>query len=151
MLGDSVCRLLYQPPMALLTDINGLMTKYSSLCPKLSKYLDSQLPSVDVRVRERHRQDKSRNTGQSGLHLHTPTCTDTPLQGYVKHQGSICLHVQNSQGNMQCFMILSFICTYRESLDGRKMGFCRASAGSNQTFSLCLLLCRGALQQRFEH
>lgn len=58
MLGDGVCRLLYQPPVALFTDINSLMTKHSSLCPKLSKYLDAQLPSVDVCDRERDRQDK---------------------------------------------------------------------------------------------
>ncbi len=31
---ETECRLLYQPPVALFTDINGLMTKYGSLCPK---------------------------------------------------------------------------------------------------------------------
>lgn len=135
MLGDSVCRLLYQPPVALFTDINGLMTKYSSLCPKLSKYLDTQLPSVDVCDRESNRQDKSR-TVVSRAFAFTHPHTDTLLQSTVKYQGSICLHVQNSQGKMQCFMVLSFICTYRErgGPDGRKTGFCRASAGSNQTF-----------------
>lgn len=35
----------------------------------------------------------------------------------------MCLHIQNSQGKMQRFM--SFM---------RNVGFCRASAGSNQTF-----------------
>lgn len=34
---------------------------------------------------------------------------------------------------MHRVMILSFIRTY-SCLDGREMGFCRASAGSNQTF-----------------
>lgn len=127
-----VCRLLYQPPVALFTDINGLMTKNSSLCPKLSKYLDIQLPSVDMYDRGSNRQDKSRNCGQSGLCFYTVTL----LQGTIKYQGSICLHVKNSQGKMQRFMILPFIPMYREysELDGRKTGFCRASAGSNQTF-----------------
>lgn len=57
----TVCRRLYQTPVALFTDINGLMTKYSSQCPELSKYLDT-LPSVDMYDRER-----SNNSGQSGL------------------------------------------------------------------------------------
>ena len=60
MLGDSVCRLLYQPPMALFTDINRLMTKYSSLSSQLRKYLDTPLPFVDVCDRERNRHDKGR-------------------------------------------------------------------------------------------
>ena len=134
--SETVCRLLYQPPVALFTDINRLMTKYSSLCPKLSKYLDTQLPSVDVCDSERSRQDKSRNSGQPGSRLHTPTHADILLQGTVKYQGYICLHIQNSQGKMRCFLICSFIHTYREcsSLDGRKIGSSRASAGSNQTF-----------------
>lgn len=53
-----VYRLLYQPPVALFMDINRLMTKYSSLCPKLSKYLDTQLPFVGMYNRERNRWDK---------------------------------------------------------------------------------------------
>lgn len=53
-----VYRLLYQPPVVLFMDINRLMTKYSSLCPKLSKYLDTQLPFVGMYHRERNRWDK---------------------------------------------------------------------------------------------
>lgn len=34
-LGDRVCRLLYQPPMALFTDINGLMTKHGLPVPQV--------------------------------------------------------------------------------------------------------------------
>lgn len=84
-LWDSVCRLLYQPPVALFTDINGLMTKYSSLCPKLSKYLDTQLPSVDVCDRERNRQDKSRTVvSQAFAFTHPHTLT---IAGYCKAPG----------------------------------------------------------------
>ena len=96
--SETVCRLLYQPPVALFTDINRLMTKYSSLCPELSKYLDIQLPSVDVCDSERSRQDKSRNSGQPGPRLHTPTHTDTLLQGTVKYQGYTCLHYSKFRG-----------------------------------------------------
>lgn len=133
-LGDSVCRLLYQPPVALFTDINGLMTKYSSLCPKLSKYLDTQLPSVDVCNRERNRQDKGRTVVSWAFDF---THTDTLLQG-IKVQGIYMFTCSKFPGKMQCFMILSFIRTYTEygGLDGRKIGFCGASAGSNQTFSV---------------
>lgn len=60
--------------MALFTDINGLMTEYSSLCPKLSKYLDTQLPFVDVCDRVRNRQDKGRTVvSVLGLYHNTHT------------------------------------------------------------------------------
>lgn len=146
-----MCRLLYQPPVALFTDINGLMTKYSSLCPKLSKYLDTRLPSVDVCDRERNRRGKSRNpvVSRAFAFTHPPTHTYTQSQdcrqGTAKYKGCTCLCVQNYQGKIECWSILSFIRVFRECSgpDGRKPGFCRASAGSNQT---SLHLCRAALQ-----
>ena len=95
-----MCRLLYQPPVALFTDINGLMTTYSSLCPKLSKYLDTQLPSVDVCDGEGKRRDKSRAVVTEAFCFHTPTHSESRLLGKVKYQGSLCLYIQNSYGKM---------------------------------------------------
>lgn len=62
--------------------------------------------------------------------------TDTLPQFIVKHQGSVCLCVGNSQRKTWCLVILSFIHTHSEyhCFNGNKVGFYRASAGSNQTF-----------------
>lgn len=81
----------------------------------------------------------------SHTHPHTYTQSQDCRQGTAKYKGCTCLCVQNYQGKIECWSILSFIRVFRECSgpDGRKPGFCRASAGSNQT---SLHLCRAALQ-----
>lgn len=84
---------------------------------------------------------QKQSSGQSGLCFHTLSHSDTLLLG------PICLHVQNSQGKMWFFTALPFIHTYTlcSRLNGRTMGFCRASVGLVFTMWQPLpLLCRSS-------
>lgn len=122
------------PITTLFMNINKLMTEYSSLCPKLSKYLDTQLPSMDMYDSERNRWDKSRNSGQS----HTPA-------GSSKVPG-ICVFTQMHREKCNASPSFLLIHTY-DRLDGGKMGFGGSSAGSNHTSSTPLCLSLAALME----